>query len=150
MAGSSGVNDGLEQHIGLQLTAEVVNAWKLACPADAVKLKNDRLEQQKRSFDGTRPIKVELPMSLLKRIPDQVGSPCITFLGLARSMAVAQVDMCFLWCPQAVYELHAVSLSRKGCAGICPVGVQRSECSACSQSICIALTMPLLCVYTGH
>lgn len=63
----------IEQHICSTLGSTVYNAWKEAKPVDAVKLIHDRVELQKRSFDGLSPIKLEVPLSLLRVIPAEVS-----------------------------------------------------------------------------
>ena len=67
------MNTMIEQHIRNALGSTVYNGWKEAKPVDAVKLIHDKVELQKRSFDGTGPISLELPLSLLRTtLPEQV------------------------------------------------------------------------------
>lgn len=63
----------IENHIRRTLGSNVYDNWKEAKPVDAVKLIHDRVELQKRSFDGTSPIKLEVPLSLLRVIPQAVS-----------------------------------------------------------------------------
>ena len=72
LAGSTYLNTMIEQHICNRLGSTVYNDWKKAKPVDAVKLIYDRVELQKRSFDGASPIKLEVPLSLLRVIPSEV------------------------------------------------------------------------------
>ena len=73
LAGSTYLNTMIENHIRSTLGSNVYDNWKEAKPVDAVKLIHDRVELQKRSFDGTSPIKLEVPLSLLRVIPPEVS-----------------------------------------------------------------------------
>lgn len=73
LAGSTYLNSMTEQHIRSALGASVYDNWKETKPVDAVKLVHDRVELQKRSFDGTSPIKLEVPLSLLRVLASQVS-----------------------------------------------------------------------------
>ena len=72
MAGSTFINTGIEHAGRERLTPAVYDAWKEKNPVDAVKLIHDRAEQQKRSFDGSAPITLDMPNSLFKVITEEV------------------------------------------------------------------------------
>ena len=73
LAGSTYLNSMIEETIRNALGGDVYDDWKDSKPVDAVKLIHDKVELQKRSFDGTSPIKLELPLSLLRVIPAEVS-----------------------------------------------------------------------------
>lgn len=74
MAGSTFINDAIEHVIRERLTPAVYDAWREKYPVDAVKLIHDRAEQQKRSFDGSAPMTLEMPNSLFKVITEEVNT----------------------------------------------------------------------------
>lgn len=73
LAGSTYVNTMMEQHVRGSIGSSVYNKWKEEKPVDAVKFVQDKMELQKRNFDGTSPIKLEVPLSLLRILPKQVS-----------------------------------------------------------------------------
>lgn len=73
LAGSTYLNTMMEHYVRNALGGTVYDDWKEAKPVDAVKLVHDKVELQKRSFDGTGPIKLEVPLSLLRVIPAEVS-----------------------------------------------------------------------------
>lgn len=73
LAGSTYLNTMLVQHVRSFIGSDLYDTWTKDKPVDAVKFEHDRVELQKRNFDGTGPIKLELPMSLLRMLPEQVS-----------------------------------------------------------------------------
>ena len=73
MAGSALLNLKLEQKVREVVTPAAYASWKSCHPGDAVKLVYDRLELQKRSFDGTDDIRLDLPLSLVRAMTPEVS-----------------------------------------------------------------------------
>ena len=73
LAGSTYLNTMIENHVRSVIGSNVYNSWKEEKPVDAVKFVQDKMELQRRSFDGTGPIKLEVPLSLLRILPTQVS-----------------------------------------------------------------------------
>lgn len=73
LAGSTYLNTMIEHHVRNSIGSSVYNKWKEEKPVDAVKFIHDKMELQKRNFDGTSPIKLEVPLSLLRILPKQVS-----------------------------------------------------------------------------
>ena len=73
LAGSTYLNTMIENHVRTIVGSTVYDRWKEAKPVDAVKFIHDRVELQKRSFDGTSPIRLEVPLSLLRVLPEEVS-----------------------------------------------------------------------------
>lgn len=85
LAGSTYLNTMMEDYVRRKLGGTVYDDWKEAKPVDAVKLVHDKVELQKRSFDGTSPIKLEVPLSLLRVIPTTVSKIDIVALMIMSS-----------------------------------------------------------------
>ncbi|KAL3161166.1 hypothetical protein ABBQ38_009535 [Trebouxia sp. C0009 RCD-2024] len=85
LAGSTYLNTMMEDYVRRKLGGTVYDDWKEAKPVDAVKLVHDKVELQKRSFDGTSPIKLEVPLSLLRVIPTTLDARQPTHQGMCNS-----------------------------------------------------------------
>lgn len=74
LAGATQLDAMMQEFIAQALPGGVYAAWKQQHPADMIKLINHNFEFKKRKFTGVGPLKVDLPVSLLRKMPAEVPS----------------------------------------------------------------------------
>lgn len=74
LAGSSLLDDMFETEVARFFPKGVFADWKRDRRSAHLKFVHEEFEQEKRSFDGTEPIKVLLPWSLRNRMPHEVSN----------------------------------------------------------------------------
>lgn len=73
MVGAALLDEMMKHLLAVRLPHSVWAVWKDKHSNHLVKLVHDVFESQKCSFDGTAPMKLGLPRSLLKMMPEQVS-----------------------------------------------------------------------------
>lgn len=68
LAGATQLDAMMQEKIAQTLPGGVYAAWKQQHPADVIKLVHHNFEFKKRKFNGSSPLKVDLPVSLLRKM----------------------------------------------------------------------------------